>query len=107
MTKDQAPAAASGESDYKPKPIELGKKIVIDKTTGMPKSKKPWKQGSKRSGIQKKFSPKTWQEKTEERKRLKALKDRLKEAEEKKKLEVGIFLVFYSFSIEETKVRSD
>ena len=55
----------------------------------MPKGKKPWKTGSKRAGMQKKYSPKSWEEKMEERKKLKALKERIREAEEKKKAEVS------------------
>jgi hypothetical protein len=60
MTKEAGAAAQQSEPNYEPKPIELGKKSTGNKTVGMPKSKKPWKAGSKRSGIQKKFYPKKW-----------------------------------------------
>ncbi len=39
------------EPAYVPQPIEVGKKSSGPKTIGMPKSKKPWKTSSKRSGI--------------------------------------------------------
>lgn len=54
----------------------------------MPKSKKPWKIGSERSSKHNKYYPKTWEEKKSERLKIKALRDRLKDAREKKKQDV-------------------
>ncbi len=82
------------EPVYVPKPVELGHKSVTNKTMGMPKCKRPWKSGSKRSGIQKKKSIKTWEEKQEDRKKLKALKARIAETESNKKREVLCVLVY-------------
>ena len=75
--------------DYEPKPLELSKKITHDRTKGVPKGKKPWKQSSKRSGIQKKYYPKTWEQKKEERVKIQALRERVKEIEAKKKSDVS------------------
>lgn len=80
-----APAAVAAEPVYQPKPLELGHKSVVNKKTGMPKCKRPWKASSKRSGIQKKKSIKTWEEKQDDRKKLKALKDRIAENESNKR----------------------
>lgn len=51
----------------------------------MPKGKKPWKVGSKRSAKHAPYNPKSWEEKKAERLKQKALKDRLREQVEKKK----------------------
>ena len=70
-----------------PKPISLSR--VGPKAIGKPKSGKSWNVGSKRSNKHTHYNPKTWEEKTEERKRMKALKERIAEAKQKKSQEVG------------------
>jgi hypothetical protein len=84
MTKKRTPSAAPKEEkkakveptpvvetiqappkvpEYIPKPFELGRKAtaVLPTSLGLPKSKKPWKGLSERSGKHKKMNPKTWQ----------------------------------------------
>ncbi len=51
----------------------------------MPKSKKPWKAGSQRSGKHKRYNPKTWEDKLVDRNKTKALRDRVRETKEKEK----------------------
>lgn len=57
-----APVAAK-VPEYVPKPFELGRKATasLPSSLGLPKSKKPWKGLSERSGKHKKMNPKTWQ----------------------------------------------
>ena len=84
MTKKRTPSAAPKEEkkaklestpvvetiqpapkgpEYIPQPFELGRKAttVLPTSLGLPKSKKPWKGLSERSGKHKKMNPKTWQ----------------------------------------------
>jgi len=68
-----------------PKPIELGRKVSVPSGVGMPKSGKPWKVLSERSGKHKKFAPRSWEQKMSEKKRLKALRDRINEDKNRKK----------------------
>ena len=48
------------EPAYVPKPFELSRVSGAPKGVGVPKSKKPWKILSERSGKHKKYNPKTW-----------------------------------------------
>eukprot|EP00347_Sterkiella_histriomuscorum_P023121 403335864 len=73
----QAPAAVV-EEVYVPQPISLSRKGP--KTIGKPKSGKSWNVGSQRSAKQTKYNPKTWEQKVEDRKKLKALKERIAES---------------------------
>lgn len=55
-------AVAPKVPEYVPKPFELGRKAtaVLPSALGLPKSKKPWKGLSERSGKHKKMNPKNW-----------------------------------------------
>jgi hypothetical protein len=80
-----APLAPVVKSQDPPKPIELGRKGNIPSEVGMPKSGKPWKVLSERSGKHKKFAPRSWEQKMSEKKRMKALRERVNAAKEAKK----------------------
>ena len=56
-----APATPVIKAADPPKPIELGRKGNIPSGVGMPKSGKPWKVLSERSGKHKKFAPRSWE----------------------------------------------
>ena len=76
------------EPEYIPKAFELGRKSaasVLPNSMGLPKSKKPWKGLSERSGKHKKINPKTWQQKMDDKRRLKSVRDRVREEREKVK----------------------
>ena len=89
-TPKSAPAAAaSTEAAYIPKAIELTKKTG-SKTIGKPKSGKSWNVGSKRSAKHTRYNPKTWEQKMQDRKQMRALKDRLSEAKDKRVSEVSL-----------------
>ena len=96
MVQAPAPVAAPVEEvkvepAYEPKPFEMSKKsssAVVMKGLGMPKSKKPWKILSGRSIRHVKYNPKKWKQQMEEKKAMKALRDRIKEANELRKSEV-------------------
>ncbi len=81
---------SASEAAPKAQPMTLSRKNTLNKEIGMPKCGRPWKAQSKRSGIQKKFCPKSWTEKMDERRRMKALRDRVNEAQEKIKQQVMI-----------------
>jgi hypothetical protein len=59
---------------------------------GLPKSKKPWKALSERSGKHKKMNPKTWQQKMDDKRKLKAIRQRVKEEREKRFASVSLIL---------------
>jgi hypothetical protein len=84
-----APPAAPAQPVVKaadpPKPIELGRKGTVPSGVGMPKSGKPWKVLSERSGKHKKFAPRSWEQKMSEKKRMKALRERVNAEKEAKK----------------------
>ncbi|CDW80800.1 UNKNOWN [Stylonychia lemnae] len=86
VVAEQAPVkAATVEVAYIPQPYSLSK--LGPKTIGKAKSGKSWNVASKRAPRHSVYNPKTWEEKTEQRKKLKALKDRVAEAKLKKKQE--------------------
>ena len=62
-----------------PKAIELSRKHQLDKKVGMPKSGRNWKAGSERAGKHKKFCPKTWAEQMDDKRRMQALRARIRE----------------------------
>ncbi len=73
------------EVAYVPKPLELSRKPSnLANSLGLPKSKKPWKALSERSGKHKKMNPKTWQQKMDDKRKLKAIRQRVKEEREKR-----------------------
>ncbi len=80
---------APKEPVYEPKPLELSRKSSLaNKSQGLPKSKKPWKTGSSRSGKHTKINPKTWKQKMDDKRALQAIRQRVREEKEKKKDEV-------------------
>ena len=80
-----APVKEEAKIEYKP--ISLGGGSA-PRTVGMPKSKKPWKVGSVRSSKHTPFNPKKWQEKMADKKKMKALRDRIREGQNSKKADV-------------------
>lgn len=79
------------EPEYEPKPFELSRKSSLgSKSLGLPKSKKPWKTLSERSGKHTKINPKTWKQKMDDKRKLKAIRQRVREEKEKKKEEVSL-----------------
>ena len=50
----------------------------------MPKSKKPWKILSERSSKHKEFNPKTWAKKMEDKRKLRAVRDRVREEKKRR-----------------------
>ena len=52
---------------------------------GLPKSNKPWKGLSERSGKHKKMNPKTWQQKMDDKRRLKSVREKVREERDKVK----------------------
>lgn len=82
----QAAPVAPKEPEYVPKPLDLGRKTPsLPTSLGMPKSKKPWKGASERSGKHKKMYPKTWQQKMDDKRRLQSVRERVREEREKVK----------------------
>jgi hypothetical protein len=69
------------------KPLELGRTIPagIPTSVGMPKSKKPWKALSERSSKHKPYNPRSWKQKMADKRKLKAVRERVKEERERKK----------------------
>ena len=71
-----------------PKPVELSRKTPAGTpiNVGMPKSKKPWKVLSERSSKHRDVNPnKTWAQRMNEKAKLKAVRDRVREEKERKK----------------------
>ena len=64
--------------------MELTRKYGSN-SIGQPKCKKPWKITSQRSATQIRYAPKSWEKKIDDKKKMKALKDRIKEAQVEKK----------------------
>lgn len=67
----------------KPKVVEyqaVSLKSQCKKTIGKPKCNKPWKQGSERGSMTMKVNPKSWNQKMEQKKTLKNIRDKIREA---------------------------
>lgn len=62
------------------KPFELGRRFAVGTScvVGMPKSKKPWKVLSERSSKHTPYNPKKWDQKMNEKKKLQAIRDRVR-----------------------------
>lgn len=73
------------------KPIELShRNSHVPTSRGVPKSKKPWKISSERSGKHTPYAPKSWQQKMDYKKKLQSIRDRVKEAKDDRKAHVNI-----------------
>ena len=77
------PVSAPAKSEPEAKPFELGRKTPLG--IGMPKSGKPWKVLSERSSKHKEYNPRSWEKKMAEKRKLKAVRDRVKEERDKRK----------------------
>jgi hypothetical protein len=68
----------------------MGRKASgLPNSMGLPKSNKPWKGLSERSGKHKKMNPKTWQQKMDDKRRLKSVREKVREERDKVKNSVN------------------
>jgi Cgr1 family len=91
LVKEPTPAppkaAKPAEEPSTATPFSLSAKLPAGTplSVGMPKSKKPWKALSERSSKHTPYNPRNWEQKMAEKKKLKAVRDRVKEERERKK----------------------